>query len=114
MDLKKCSTKFCTHMPGRTEKKEAKLLCVGGESYKRKRTDHEQGREVRCYRCNTVMGCVWCCESAQELVCLRCQNWALKKGVERHGDVMPNFKVQHVRTDRGWRHYDATKDSPIK
>jgi hypothetical protein len=84
-------------------------MCAGGRSYGRRRAEHEKGSDVYCYRCNTLMGCIWCCEPPEELICLVCHNWAHKRGVARHGDIVANEKVQHVRTDRGYRHWDGNK-----
>lgn len=90
---------------------EKRELCTEGRSFNRKKHEHAKGSTVICYRCETVMGCVWCCEPLQELICLVCHNWASRRGVEKHGDVGPNDKVQHVRTDRGWKHWQQDSDA---
>ena len=90
-------------MPRAEQKKQN--LCISGVSFNRRKEAHEKGTPVLCYRCSAVMGCRWCCEPPRELICLHCHNWASRRGVERHGDVVPNDKVQHVHTDRGWRHW---------
>lgn len=87
-----------------TEKKKENL-CPGGRSFNNRKFEHEKGTEINCYRCGALMGCTWCCEIFREIICLACHNWATKKGMEGHGDVVPNRKVPHVRTDIGWRHW---------
>ena len=87
------------------------VYCGGGQSLNCARPSHVQGRyEVTCFRCKTRMGCSFCCESARELICLVCHNWAAKKALKIHGNVIANSKVRHVRTDDGrhephWEHW---------
>lgn len=88
-------------------KKEQPELCQGGRSYNRRKHKHEAAETVNCYRCGAVMGCKACCEPPHELICLACNNWASRAGLEKHGDVVPSNKIQHVRTDRGWKHWQS-------
>jgi hypothetical protein len=88
-------------------------ICKGGRSYNCKHEEHEKATEVWCYRCDSVIGCRNCCESPHELICLNCHNWATKKGLKHHGDIIPNFKVPHVRTDNGWKHYEPSIGSKV-
>lgn len=81
-------------------------ICATGRSWNRRKGDHDRGAVVQCYRCSAIMGCERCCESPTELICLACNNWARRAGVVKHGNVEPNGKVQHVRTDTGWKHWD--------
>lgn len=96
----------------RTEKEKASEKCVVGVSWNRKLHEHDKSQknpDIYCYRCSTRMGCGLCCEMPSELLCLNCHNWAMKAGLAQHGNIMPNPKVPHVRTDaianRGWIHY---------
>src|SRR6478672_6106830 len=99
-------------MPRRSaEAKKKENLCPGGRSYNRRRYEHQAGSSINCYRCGALMGCVWCCESLGDLICLACNNWANRAGVKRHGDVEPSRKVQHVHTDQGWRHWYKSDQS---
>ena len=87
--------------------------CEGGRSFNCWRESHVQkvldGKvqvdlaDVYCYRCKVRMGCKRCVESAHDLICLECHNWATKAGVIHHGNVIPNPKQPRVRTDRGWQ-----------
>jgi len=70
-----------------------------------RRDEHNLGKAINCYRCGALMGCTNCCERPREIICLACNNWASKRGVKIHGDIFPTQKVQHVRTDHGWRHW---------
>jgi hypothetical protein len=77
--------------------------CNGGRSYGCRREPHDYGRirDVLCYRCGSRMGCSACVERPREMLCLACHNWASRLGVEHHGNIVPNSKIQRVRTDRG-------------
>jgi len=86
--------------------------CVNGVSFGRNKRPHKAGAEIKCYRCESFMGCVWCCEARRELICTRCGNWADKAGVHQHGNVMPSEKVKHVNTDRGWKHWEKGSELP--
>ena len=86
--------------------------CKGGKSWNCSNIPHEAGKEpfITCYRCGTHMGCSRCTEKPTELLCLHCHNWADRRGVERHGDIVPNFKVPIVNTDAGWiRKHELSK-----
>ena len=98
-------------MPKNSSTKSTAEKCPGGRSFGRKRGAHDKGDDVRCYRCKATMGCIHCCESPQDLICLVCHNWADKRGVKQHGNVVLSEKVPHVRTDQGWRHWEPNKDS---
>lgn len=81
-------------------------ICTGGLSFNCRHDDHQKSLDVFCYRCERRMGCRLCCERPIELICLGCHNWASKAGLSRHGNIIPNSKVPHVRTDEGWQHYE--------
>lgn len=59
------------------------------------------------------MGCIWCAQTKTELLCLKCNNWATKEALAKHGDIIPNFKVSHVRTDDGWRDWTQSSSDPL-
>ena len=104
-------------MPKRIEPKEGPKcngIKDGARSLNCKWGEHPLGTIVYCYRCKAKMGCVYCCEIASDLICLVCNNWASKAGVARHGDVVPNSKVRHVRTDDGWRNWEDGQADPLK
>jgi hypothetical protein len=41
-----------------------------------------------CRFCNEYMGCKMCAERPSELVCLRCNDWALNAGEKKHGRMV--------------------------
>lgn len=92
----------------RDEEKKPKDLCIGGQSWARRKFEHERGKikDVLCYRCGSRMGCSMCVEIGRELLCLICHNWATRTAVRFHGDIVPNPKVPRVRTDRGMKIYE--------
>lgn len=96
------------------------VICRGGASFGCRRDEHVQRgedtdmngkkrqverKDVVCYRCQTRMGCTLCVQIARELICLNCHNWATRKGLAAHGNVVPNPKVPQVTTDDGVRTY---------
>jgi len=60
---------------------------------------------VLCCRCNARLGCSLCCERVADVICLECHNWGHKRGVRKHGNIVPNIKIPRVRTDEGWQTY---------
>lgn len=81
--------------------------CSGGKSFNCRHAPHDKGKspDILCYRCQSRMGCSHCCELPSELLCLICNNWADRRGVKHHGNIVPNYKVRLVRTDEGYRRW---------
>jgi hypothetical protein len=81
-------------MPRATsETKKIKNPCPGGRSFNRKGNEHERGKDVYCRRCKARMGCSWCCERPNELVCLNCHDWAHLAGLKQHGPIVKREKA---------------------
>src|SRR5690349_3571099 len=77
--------------------------CSGGRSFNCRHDEHPKGKHsVSCFRCGAYLGCSICAERASEVICLECNNFGHRKGIAKHGNVVPNRKVPRVRTDNGW------------
>ena len=64
------------------------LICAGGVSFRCQTREHEKGAPVLCRRCNSYMGCNRCTQIPQEIVCLKCNDWALPDVEREHGKMM--------------------------
>jgi hypothetical protein len=97
--------------------KEPEAICTGGASFNCKRHEHKRGEVINCFRCSAPMGCSVCVERPIERICLVCHNWAHPTGVKRHGNVVPNPQVRHVRVDSGtlpvWKHWHDGDINPL-
>jgi len=101
----------------------AETYCRGGLSWGCRHDPHLQkgkigkrkieAKDIFCYRCETRLGCTLCVEPSREILCLYCHNWGHKRGVEHHGDIVPNHKVPNVFTDKGWKHFGAQADHEV-
>ena len=49
---------------------------------------HNRGKPYYCRNCKTYMGCSKCAQIPQEVVCLRCKDWALIEGEKEHGKMI--------------------------
>ena len=63
------------------------LQCSGGRSWGCQHKEHDRGREIFCQNCKTYMGCHRCCQITQEILCLKCKQWAVKVGEEEHRKI---------------------------
>ena len=73
---------------------EGVIKCRGGNSLRCGHFEHDRGRVYRCRVCRTYMGCHKCATVPQEVVCLRCHNWALDEGEAAHGKLLPFEKTK--------------------
>src|SRR3990167_4552206 len=64
------------------------IKCKGGMSFNCLTHEHNRGTEYRCRTGRAYMGCNRCAQIPQELVCLRCHDWALDGGEKEHGLMM--------------------------
>ncbi len=64
------------------------VKCKGGMSFNCHTQEHERGDEYRCQTCRIYVGCNRCTQIPQEIVCLRCHDWALPAGEQEHGRMM--------------------------
>jgi hypothetical protein len=76
-------------------------LCRGGNSFNERPVvetadeksfslgPHEPERAVNCRRCHQYMGCRWCAQKPDELVCRNCHDWATDEAERRHGKMDP-------------------------
>lgn len=79
-------------------KEKTESQCQGGNSFGCKHgpyrlwdtfsPTHDRGIPYFCRKCKTYMGCHKCCQIPQEIVCLRCHDWALDAGEAEHGKMM--------------------------
>jgi len=67
---------------------EEKKQCRGGISFHCLHHEHDRSTVYRCQKCRTYMGCSRCAQIPQELVCLKCNDWALPEGEREHGKMM--------------------------
>lgn len=51
-------------------------------------THSRHKRHYYCRNCKVYMGCVKCCQTPAEIVCLRCHDWALADGEREHGRML--------------------------
>lgn len=77
-------------------------LCRGGRSFNCKRTSesadpdgrilgpHQRSLPVYCRKCDLYMGCSVCAERIDDMVCLRCNDWATDAAERQHGKMVPH------------------------
>ena len=84
-------------MPRDRDYKKAEDICRGGRSYGCRHDDHPRATkhpDIFCFRCEDRMGCFLCVESARELVCLNCNNWATRIAERVHGPMVGTFELR--------------------
>ena len=67
---------------------EVTIKCHGGPSFNCQHHEHTRKTEYSCRTCRTYLGCAGCAQNPQELVCLRCHDWALNAGEREHGKMI--------------------------
>ena len=58
---------------------------VWGESWE---THYRHENYYYCRNCRAYMGCEKCAQLPQELICLKCHDWALAEGEQEHGKML--------------------------
>lgn len=72
-------------------------MCSGGRSFGCKHEEHPLSKRIpniRCQHCGERMGCNWCVQIPQELICLNCHDWAHWKGLRQHGKMIPRAEAE--------------------
>src|SRR5574340_872849 len=87
-------------------------MCRGGQSWGCRHDAHATGRteDIHCYRCNVRLGCSVCVPRLPEAICLQCNNYGHKYGIQKHGNIVPNSRMPRVRTDAGWQRWQVSTD----
>ena len=71
-------------------------LCQGGRSWGCRHEEHPKSQKrpnIYCYRCGERMGCFLCVQIPEELLCLRCHDWATEKAMGKHGPIVVDKKM---------------------
>ena len=61
------------------------------------------------------MGCSWCCERPENLVCLNCNDWADPSGFKTHGKMLRPGRTSDIDTKyikNAWRVINAAGKVP--
>lgn len=75
------------------------VRCKGGQSFRCNHgpykiwdsfsdTHSRHRNHYSCRNCGAYMGCEKCCQIPEELVCLRCHDWATADGEREHGKML--------------------------
>jgi len=74
----------CNRGPYRLPYEKQDKYLAGGQS------DHYHDRGIprHCRTCKAYMGCNKCAQMPAELVCFRCNDWAMDEGEKEHGRMV--------------------------